>query len=174
MSELVMEHHEQHHLEGGHGAYHDGSNQWMEGHNVYGTPQHQSPSQEFAGFHYPHMPMDPLYGGMPPPPRTTHQQLPQLITMPQWPSQLANQSQSATYTSSTYSSTPMSLPTSASTPLSTPLSAPPTAPARSAPTPRKTLTDQDRRHMCQYHEANPNVKQTDIGGALRLRFTLSS
>jgi hypothetical protein len=26
------------------------------------------------------------------------------------------------------------------------------------------LTDQDRRRMCQYHEDNPTVKQTEIGG----------
>jgi hypothetical protein len=32
------------------------------------------------------------------------------------------------------------------------------------PSPRKTLTDSDRRRMCQYHEENPSVKQTEIGG----------
>lgn len=29
--------------------------------------------------------------------------------------------------------------------------------------PRRTLTDDDRRRMCQYHEDNPTVKQTEIG-----------
>ncbi|KAI0997313.1 hypothetical protein K3495_g10873 [Podosphaera aphanis] len=29
--------------------------------------------------------------------------------------------------------------------------------------PRKTLTDNDRRLMCEYHEKNPNIKQTEIG-----------
>jgi len=28
----------------------------------------------------------------------------------------------------------------------------------------ETLTDSDRRRMCQYHEENPSVKQTEIGG----------
>jgi hypothetical protein len=28
---------------------------------------------------------------------------------------------------------------------------------------RRTLTDQDRRRMCLYHEQNPSVKQTEIG-----------
>ncbi|KAI9888831.1 MAG: hypothetical protein M1814_006234 [Vezdaea aestivalis] len=28
---------------------------------------------------------------------------------------------------------------------------------------RRTLSDNDRKRMCQYHEANPAVKQTDIG-----------
>ena len=34
----------------------------------------------------------------------------------------------------------------------------------SNPTPRRTLTDTDRRKMCLYHEENPNIKQTEIGG----------
>jgi len=32
------------------------------------------------------------------------------------------------------------------------------------PSPRRTLTDADRRRMCLFHEENPNVKQTEIGG----------
>lgn len=32
--------------------------------------------------------------------------------------------------------------------------------------PRRTLTDNDRRRMCIYHQENPSVKQTDIGGKL--------
>lgn len=36
----------------------------------------------------------------------------------------------------------------------------------SAPTPRRTLTDADRRKMCMYHEKYPHVKQTEIGGKL--------
>jgi len=32
------------------------------------------------------------------------------------------------------------------------------------PTPRKTLTDADRRSMCLYAEENPTKKQTEIGG----------
>ena len=41
-----------------------------------------------------------------------------------------------------------------------------TATATHAPnsSPRRTLTDADRRRMCLFHEANPNVKQTEIGG----------
>ncbi|VDB89128.1 Bgt-5103 [Blumeria graminis f. sp. tritici] len=33
----------------------------------------------------------------------------------------------------------------------------------STSSPRKTLTHNDRRRMCQYHEENPTVKQTEIG-----------
>lgn len=38
------------------------------------------------------------------------------------------------------------------------------------PTPRKTLTDADRRSMCLYAEENPTKKQTEIGGELVLPF----
>jgi hypothetical protein len=31
-------------------------------------------------------------------------------------------------------------------------------------TPRRTLTDDDRRRMCEYHESHPGAKQTEIGG----------
>ncbi|TGZ79114.1 hypothetical protein EX30DRAFT_373257 [Ascodesmis nigricans] len=40
----------------------------------------------------------------------------------------------------------------------------PTHNTGSTNTPRRTLTDSDRRKMCLYHEANPTVKQTEIGG----------
>jgi len=40
------------------------------------------------------------------------------------------------------------------------------------PTPRKTLTDADRRSMCLYAEENPTKKQTEIGGkSLQSPFT---
>lgn len=35
---------------------------------------------------------------------------------------------------------------------------------QSTSSPRRTLTDADRRRMCIFHEENPNVKQTEIGG----------
>jgi len=33
-----------------------------------------------------------------------------------------------------------------------------------AKSPRKMLTDDDRKKICQHHEDNPKVKQTEIGG----------
>ena len=36
------------------------------------------------------------------------------------------------------------------------------------PTPHRFLSYQDRRRICQYHEDNPTVKQSDIGGKLLL------
>ncbi|KAL9118945.1 MAG: hypothetical protein Q9187_004503, partial [Circinaria calcarea] len=42
-------------------------------------------------------------------------------------------------------------------------SLPPSTAPVPVPSARRTLTDQDRRRMCQYHEDNPSVKQTEIG-----------
>ena len=77
-----------------------------------------------------------------------HPQVPMLI-MPShtWPSMLTNP----------VSYAPPPLPTPAVAPL------PPTKPLRTSSTPRRTLTDDDRRKMCQYHEENPTAKQVDIG-----------
>ena len=41
---------------------------------------------------------------------------------------------------------------------------PPQWPTMLSKSSRKILTDDDRRRMCQYHEDNPKVKQTEIGG----------
>ncbi|KAJ5042798.1 uncharacterized protein L3040_004191 [Drepanopeziza brunnea f. sp. 'multigermtubi'] len=89
------------------------------------------------------------------PPHTSPQLLLPLImpSHPTWPSMLTN---------------PATYPTP---PVAIPATAPPLSkgngkklPAiHAAPTPRKTLTDSDRRRMCQYHEENPTIKQTDIG-----------
>jgi hypothetical protein len=55
---------------------------------------------------------------------------------------------------------PMATPVSASTTLVTGTSFTTTG----GSTPRRTLTDDDRRRMCEYHESHPGVKQTEIGG----------
>ncbi|KAG9246389.1 hypothetical protein BJ878DRAFT_540329 [Calycina marina] len=83
-------------------------------------------------------------------PHTSHQQLQPLImpSHPTWPSMITNPG--------TYAPPPVAIPASA----------PPLVKGsgRSTSTgPRKTLTDHDRRRMCQYHEENPSVKQTEIG-----------
>jgi hypothetical protein len=83
---------------------------------------------------------------------TTHQQLLPLImpSKPLWPSMLTN-------------------PASYSTLVAPSLvkgNAPRLPSIHATPSPRKTLTDSDRRRMCQYHEENPSVKQTEIGGII--------
>ncbi|PVH96247.1 CenpB-DNA-bind-domain-containing protein, partial [Periconia macrospinosa] len=108
---------------------------------------------------YAPLPMEPMYSAAMHPPhnpaRNTHTQLQPLI-MPQWPSMLTSQS---TYVPPIFPSAPVPItPASA-----TPVSATSTHSGRTSSTPRKTLTDQDRRRMCQYHEDHPTVKQTEIG-----------
>ncbi|CBY00671.1 hypothetical protein LEMA_P018010.1 [Plenodomus lingam JN3] len=124
------------------------------------------PSKKYHGFHgYAPLPMEPIYGtSMHPPhhpshptPRTTHPQLQPLIMpqMPQWPSMLTSQS---TYQPSLFPSAPVPITPASATPVSAS-----STHSRTSSTPRKTLTDSDRRRMCQYHEENPTVKQTEIG-----------
>ena len=160
---MTMEH--DHHQEHG-SAYHDPTGQWTDGGNVYHS-QHHSPVHEYNGFAYNPMPMEPMYAaGSMPPPRTTHQALQPLI-MPQWPSMLTSQS---TYVPPLFPSAPLPAP-----PVSAPLSAPATTGRHTSSTPRKTLTDADRRRMCLYAEEHPTVKQTEIGGkSTRNRQTLST
>ncbi|KAI9824156.1 MAG: hypothetical protein M1819_000919 [Sarea resinae] len=155
-----------------HGQDNDfGNGQWVEI-SAY-NPQHQSPVNEYNGFGFmaPHsMPMEPTYSLNRMSQPSTHQQ-PHPLIMPQWPSMLTSQSSfpaplapimpnssqvpspaSATGTGTPQTPAPVPLPTSASI-----------AATQSGPTPRRTLTDADRRRMCLYHEENPTVKQTEIG-----------
>jgi hypothetical protein len=151
-------HHSQEHGSG----YRDVNGQWVESgtpyHSHHQSPHHQSPVHEYNGFVYNSMSMPPMYAAssLPSmaPPRTAHQQLQPLI-MPPWPSMLTSQS--------AYANPHFALPPIPATPITTPMSAPATT-GRMHPTPRKTLTDADRRKMCQYAESHPTVKQNEIGG----------
>ena len=130
---------------------------------------HQSPATDYHGFGFPppiHTHLDPLYNRPIQPSFSSPQPLHPLVTMPQWPSQITNPSEN-----SPPAVIPLHRPilpvSSKSTPA--PTLAPAPAPALSKPTPtlstsRRTLTDSDRRRMCEYHNENPNVKQTEIGG----------
>ncbi len=126
----------------------------------YHPSQHQSPEQEYSGFNFvptphPAMALEASYGSMNPPPHPAHQPLRQLA-MPPWPSTLTTQS---AYSASILPTAPHPLP------LPAPVSS---HPGHTTSTPRRTLTDADRRRMCVYHEENPTVKQTEIGGEDRL------
>jgi hypothetical protein len=148
------------------------------------SPYSQSPMTDYGGFPYmPHgLPSEPL-NRMPPPPQpqhhqmiqpapsplpstpaappqtnsTTHthmahQQLPMLTTT--WPSQLTN----PTPPSGSFSAPPLSLPpTSAAPPVETPR-----LPAQHEKA-RKTLSNEQKRAMCLYHEEHPGTRQADIG-----------
>lgn len=129
-----------------------GTSQWVEM-GGYNPPQHTPSMPDYHGFGYPSpiMPMEPSYSMSIPPPYAS---LP--LTMPShpWPSMLTTQSH---FPEATLPPTP--IPTSISPPA-------PVHPIRTSngPTPRRTLTDEDRRRMCLYHEENRSAKQTDIGG----------
>ncbi|KAF2009186.1 CenpB-DNA-bind-domain-containing protein [Aaosphaeria arxii CBS 175.79] len=158
MSQLQMDHDPHNHHHHSEQSYDDHNAGWHDT-SVYGHSQHQSSVQDFNALPYNNtsytpLPMEPIYTTGMHPPRTTHPQLQPLI-MPQWPSMLTSQS---TYV-------PPIFPSAAPVPI-TPASATPvsaTSTRSHSSTPRKTLTDADRRRMCLYHEEHPTVKQTEIG-----------
>lgn len=124
------------------------------------------------------MPVEPapFYPMARPPPYSSHQQLQPLhplIVPPQWPSMLASTSQS-NYSTPTIPSASTATPSSAASSNPHPLQIRQTTTGGN--TPRRTLTDDDRRRMCQYAEDNPGVKQTDIGcmfATLSFRITIA-
>ena len=129
--------------------------------------QHQSPSNEYGGFAFAtsaHAHVESMYDRSVQPSFSSPQPLHPLATMPQWPSQITNPSESSP-------PAPMPLhrpilPMSKTSPILkiAPATTPaPMKPAHSTSTSRKTLSDTDRRRMCEYHNENPNVKQTEIG-----------
>jgi hypothetical protein len=134
-------------------------------------PEYGSGSAGAAPFVYmgsmPHGLPSESIGRMPPPPpppsrptlypsQASHPPLPMLLTpsAPQWPSMLTNPS---AYTSQQVSP-PMAIPSAALPPKSI---KPPSLQTNSQP--RRTLTDDDRKRMCQYAEDHPSAKQTEIG-----------
>ena len=143
--------------------------QWVD-RSAYHPQQHHSPMEEYPQYGFASSP--PVQHGFP-----THPQRPALqpiVTTP-WPSVLANQQQQQQQP--IYNPPPPAVHAIPQPPQPPP--APPplqTSPASATPqlgsshvgqatsTPRRTLTDSDRRKMCQYHEEHPTKKQTEIGG----------
>ena len=143
-----------------------GETHWtdMGGYGNGGGQHSTTPMHEYSGYSFttsPVMPIEPAYTVPRPPPYTSHQQLQPLhplITMAPWPSMLT--SSQASYSAPVLPTAPLVTPISASTTSAT--VTPVTTTGGS--TPRRTLTDDDRRRMCEYHESHPGVKQTEIGG----------
>lgn len=131
---------------------------------------HQSPNQvprhEYEDFGFStstNAQLDPIYS----PPMQSSFSSPQplnpLVNIPQWPSQITNPSENSPPVTITLHR-PI-LPLSKTAPLPTiSTSVAPSKSAHSCSTSRRTLTDTDRRRMCEYHNDNPNIKQTEIGG----------
>ncbi|KAF5572230.1 centromere binding B [Fusarium pseudoanthophilum] len=142
-----------------------GSDAWTSMSPYSQSPYSASPLTEypsFGAFVNHGLPSESM-NRMPPPPPQTHQmlqpsptpmahhQLPLLNTT--WPSQLTNPAPPQSYSAPPLSMTPAT-------------SAPPVEPPR-LPTQheksRKTLTTEQKRAMCQFHEDNPGTRQADIG-----------
>jgi hypothetical protein len=150
----------------------------QEGHlshdNTYGESwvdmnsfQHQTTMADYGGG-YGFMP--PITHGLPsesigrmqPPPTqsihhqspATHTQLPMLVmSHAPWPSMLTNPNYGPPH-----SAPPVAIPS-----ITAPLKTSKLPAIQTTSQPRKTLTDDDRRAMCQYAEDHPTAKQTDIG-----------
>lgn len=129
---------------------------WVDLGGPFTSPHNSPPMPEFSGFEYGPSPIMAVDGyGMSLPPPYTSMPLP----MPShaWPSMLTN-----------HSPFHDGLP-----PIPAPISVSPSAPtppvrksSTGGATPRRTLTDEDRRQMCLYHEEHKTAKQTDIGGKI--------
>jgi len=132
---------------------------WGSSPQIYPHSHHGTPAQEYSSFHFgsPQLSLGSNTFETTMPQRPIQQQL-QPLVMPQWPSMLNSQSHQ-TY-QPTYPQTVQPIQPMTMAPLQTPISA---TSSRSASTPRKTLTDADRKQMCQYAEDNPSAKQTEIG-----------
>lgn len=123
---------------------------------AFTSPQHSPPMPEYSGFDYgpsPLMAVDASYGMSIPPPYAS---MPLPMPSNSWPSMLTTQSP--------FHETglpPAHIPTAMSHSASTP---PIRKTSTGGATPRRTLTDEDRRQMCLYHEEHKTAKQTDIGG----------
>lgn len=98
------------------------------------------------------------------PPQPVHH-----LVMPQWPSQITNPSESSSPPPVVQLQHRPILPLSKTVPTIPKLAtmSPKEKPTLSSS--RRTLTDSDRRKMCEYHNENPNVKQTEIGGESQIK-----
>lgn len=158
MDSVVMKHEQNF---GNHQNHSYGDDQWVEIANDHSP--HQSPLHEFnGGFYMSPSTMDQMYNR---PLSTSQPSNPTLypLTLPQWPSQLTNPSEPDT-------NPPAQVQLRTPRPIAPVTTVPPVQSAPPAPVPipapptgRRTLTDQDRRRMCQYHDEHPSIKQTEIG-----------
>lgn len=122
------------------------------------SPHNSPPMPEYSGFDYGPstlMAVDATYGMSIPPPYAS---MPLPMPSHSWPSMLTHQP--AFHEAGL---PPISVPTSVSPSAPTP---PIRKTSTGGSTPRRTLTDEDRRRMCLYHEENKQAKQTDIGGKI--------
>lgn len=121
----------------------------------FASPQHSPPMHEYSGFDYGSSQLMAVdsYGMSVPPPYAS---MPLPMPSHSWPSMLTTHSPFVA-SGLPASTTPTSVSPSATM-------CPVRKTSTGGTTPRRTLTDDDRRQMCIYHEENKTAKQTDIGG----------
>ncbi|EQL01360.1 CenpB-DNA-bind-domain-containing protein [Ophiocordyceps sinensis CO18] len=139
-------------------------------------PNSSQPQQQQLHHHHTNPQRHHLQLIQPAPPAMCHQQLPMLNTA--WPSQLTNPT--PTSSAGSYSAPPLPMTPASSGPPSNPAPPPPVAtsgkgtsssqaadvvkqPGQADKIPRKTLSAEQKRAMCQYHDENPGTRQADIG-----------
>lgn len=139
--------------------------------HVTAESPHHSPHHDYGDFDFSnsvHAQIESIYNrplqSSFPTPQTLHP----LITIPQWPSQITNPSETSSPPPVVQLQHRPILPLSKTVPTIPKLT---TVSPKEKPTlssSRRTLTDSDRRKMCEYHNENPNVKQTEIGGEFKV------
>ena len=136
--------------------------------HIYPHSHHGTPAQEYSSFAFssPQLPLEVgTFSSMQQRPMHHHLQ-PLVMPMPQWPSML--NSQAHTPYQGVYPQPLQPVQPIQPIPLGmlhTPISA---VSSRNAPTPRKTLSDLDRKRMCLDADEHPRAQQTEIGGMLVL------
>ena len=131
------------------------------------SPHNPSPTQnDYADFDFSNSvaQLDSMYNRPLPSSYSNPQASHPLIHMPQWPSQITSPSETSSPPPVVQLQHRPILPLSKTVPTMQKLAtvSPKEKPVLSSS--RRTLTDSDRRKMCEYHNENPNVKQTEIGG----------
>ncbi|KAM0802229.1 hypothetical protein BDR22DRAFT_142211 [Usnea florida] len=130
------------------------------------SPHNPSPTQnDYADFDFSNSvaQLDSMYNRPLPSSYSNPQPSHPLIHMPQWPSQITSPSETSSPPPVVQLQHRPILPLSKTVPTMQKLAtvSPKEKPVLSSS--RRTLTDSDRRKMCEYHNENPNVKQTEIG-----------
>ena len=135
--------------------------------HVTSESPHPSPHHDYGDFDFSnsvHAQLDSIYNRPLHSSFSTPQPLHPLITMPQWPSQITNPSETNSPPPIVQLQHRPILPLSKTVPTIPKLATLSTKEKPTLSSSRRTLTDSDRRKMCEYHNENPNVKQTEIGG----------
>ena len=158
-------------MEQHYGLHHD--HDFAGGHHMVDIPDahspHHSPPNDYGDYGFTassQVQLDSIYGRPMQPQFSSPQPVQPVAAMPLWPSQITNPSENSPSPVVPLHRPILPMSKTAPVPILDPSPAP-SKPSQATSTSRRTLTDSDRRRMCEYHNDNPNVKQTEIGGKLK-------